>query len=535
MKLKYVHIKKWKNLQDVKIEFNTENDDLTTLLVGQNATGKSNFLEALVRIFRWLYLGEKHEFFFHIKYECRVYDIEIIGNPDNSRKTKFYNINGVSVTDKHFHENAKTLYLPDHIFAYYSGLGNITRLEKEFDKFQRIFRDALLNNDPNKEVVNLPFLFFAKLIHSNFALISLLTSKDEKIKTFLRRTLGIEGIDSLLFTVRQRMNGKDFQLRKDSNSKFWNAGGDVAVFLEKLYQIALAPMRNNIEIRQDEFRKPTSRAAIYLYLPNIEALEALSEGYKDETEFFKYLNSMYMSDLLESVELNIQKKGIQVEDLDFKGLSEGEQQLLVVLGLLRFFRQKECLFLLDEPDTHLNPAWKYDYIQFLKEIADQSPKSQILMTTHEALVVKDLTETQIHLFIKSPDNKVLTMPAPLSPKGMTVDMILKNPVFGLNTTINSEVYDKILRQRELLVKRDVSNLIDSEAIDLQSITDELNNYGYSRDFSDPLFEDYKKAYLQQETNFDAYRKRAATVEDKAERERIAAEILQKLLQQYPNS
>jgi hypothetical protein len=34
-------------------------------------------------------------------------------------------------------------------------------------------------------------------------------------------------------------------------------------------------------------------------------------------------------------------------------LSEGEQQLLMVLGLMRFTKSHQSLVLLDEPDTHL--------------------------------------------------------------------------------------------------------------------------------------------------------------------------------------
>ena len=49
----------------------------------------------------------------------------------------------------------------------------------------------------------------------------------------------------------------------------------------------------------------------------------------------------------------------------YRDLSEGEQQLLLVLGLLKFTARDEALFLLDEPDTHLNPIWSTQYLKFL--------------------------------------------------------------------------------------------------------------------------------------------------------------------------
>ncbi|MBT2916817.1 AAA family ATPase, partial [Vibrio anguillarum] len=70
----------------------------------------------------------------------------------------------------------------------------------------------------------------------------------------------------------------------------------------------------------------------------------------------------------------------------FRELSEGEQQLLTVLGLLRFTAEEESLFLLDEPDTHLNPKWSVDYIDYLNKFVNSGSKgennSHIVLTTH---------------------------------------------------------------------------------------------------------------------------------------------------------
>ena len=90
----------------------------------------------------------------------------------------------------------------------------------------------------------------------------------------------------------------------------------------------------------------------------------------------------------------IQEVRIRVKKTDgtiitFNELSEGEQQLLMVLGLLKFMRSKESLFLLDEPDTHLNPAWKFDYLNLIKEVVGQSENSQVIISTHDQLLLGD--------------------------------------------------------------------------------------------------------------------------------------------------
>ncbi|TOM44863.1 hypothetical protein CGH75_27395, partial [Vibrio parahaemolyticus] len=75
-------------------------------------------------------------------------------------------------------------------------------------------------------------------------------------------------------------------------------------------------------------------------------------GDKLPSEFFQDLESTYVSELISEVRIRVKLKKND-GSVTFRELSEGEQQLLTVLGLLRFTAEDESLFLLDEPDTHL--------------------------------------------------------------------------------------------------------------------------------------------------------------------------------------
>ena len=50
MRIEQLYIKDFKNLKDFSIDFDKK--ALTSVIVGRNATGKSNLMEALVTIFR---------------------------------------------------------------------------------------------------------------------------------------------------------------------------------------------------------------------------------------------------------------------------------------------------------------------------------------------------------------------------------------------------------------------------------------------------------------------------------------------------
>ena len=85
-------------------------------------------------------------------------------------------------------------------------------------------------------------LFYALPVHSQFVLLSFLIQESDEMRSFLVDHLGIdpdEGIESILFVLRQppwKSNASD------GDPRFWNARGVVRHFLDRLYDIALAPV-----------------------------------------------------------------------------------------------------------------------------------------------------------------------------------------------------------------------------------------------------------------------------------------------------
>ena len=70
MKLKNLHIKKYKNLIDFTVNFETGNG--LSVLVGNNGSGKSNVLEALSGIFANAYSAKSiHKFVYSLTYEIK--------------------------------------------------------------------------------------------------------------------------------------------------------------------------------------------------------------------------------------------------------------------------------------------------------------------------------------------------------------------------------------------------------------------------------------------------------------------------------
>ena len=356
---------RFKNLKDVKVDF--DQDHWITVVIGWNGTGKSNVLEALAVIFRELIWRRppRIEFAFRLAYRIgegadqRHVDIE----HDPDRKAPFEIFIATHITDGQLSLGPKrekislrafladVKNLPRYLFSYYSG--ESTRMYDIFAPYLRWY-DEQMRSGRNP---GLKRLFYALPIHSQFVLLAFLTHQNDDVATFLRKHMGLDpedGLESVLFVLREPP-----WKSPDGDARFWNAKGLVSEFLDRLMEVALAPteVRRRVPVSLWNSKELQFK---YLYVKDLETLRRLV-GSQSPGEFFRDLESTYVSQLIDQVRIKVKLKKNDGM-VTFRELSEGEQQLLTVLGLMRFTAESESLFLLDliQPDTHLNPRWTVD-------------------------------------------------------------------------------------------------------------------------------------------------------------------------------
>ncbi|TJW41509.1 MAG: AAA family ATPase, partial [Mesorhizobium sp.] len=146
MRLDWLKIRTFKNLQDVEINF--DEGELSTVLIGENGTGKSNVIEAIVTIFRDLDLGDSTVFPYSIAYNCYGHRIEI----DNaySGKNLAFSVDGKPLSRASFFDR-RSEFLPANVFGYYSGASR--RLEQLFDKHQvRYYKKVISPESSAKDI-----------------------------------------------------------------------------------------------------------------------------------------------------------------------------------------------------------------------------------------------------------------------------------------------------------------------------------------------------------------------------------------------
>jgi ABC-type multidrug transport system ATPase subunit len=262
---------------------------------------------------------------------------------------------------------------------------------------------------------------------------------------------------------------------------------------------------------------------LYLYLKDQDDLKALSDIYATQQEFFKALESTYISEILSEVRIRVKVRNAD-GSLTFRDLSEGEQQLLMVLGLLRFTKEDEALFLLDEPDTHLNPAWGIQYLEFIKLVVG-TQKSHIVMSTHNPLVISSLERHQVRIMQRNDETGEITAQLPYeSPRGMGVDGILTSDLFGLRSALDIPT-QRLIDERRALAVKDRLSLQEEEH--LAQLNEQLVDVDFSIGTRDI---DYARFIKEKTTREDAAIRQQVilTPEQQEEQRRLMLEILDEL-------
>jgi predicted ATPase len=342
--------------------------------------------------------------------------------------------------------------------------------------------------------------------------------------------LKIEDVDSVLFVLKKpyRLSGDmTSEQVKTGDNRFWfDNTRFTEEFLSKLWELAIAPI-DHTEGKTVDFRGRTEpQDLLYLFLKDKDALSSLKDHIGDSYRFFQYVEGSYIADLLEDVQIFVKHKNAN-DLLSFEQLSEGELQLLTVLGLMRITHRDECLFLLDEPDTHLNPIWKLRYFDEIEKVLKTNDgdtirgDSQIIITTHDPMMIGSLRKEQVRVLRQQNGKTVVDEPTE-DPQGQGVNGLLKSELFGLQSTVDSETMRQMYRRNMLYAKE---KRLPEEELELARISRKLADLGFATDFRDPYYELFVK-HMSKRTEFQ---KQTLTPNEIAAQDAAAHEIIDQIL------
>ncbi|WP_390883513.1 AAA family ATPase [Kovacikia minuta] len=510
--------------------------------MGWNGTGKSNLLEVLVIIFRDLHRWwDKNDWTkkpmkgYRLRYEIDGKTVEVVWQPEEMKRPRLRmgTIND-ELEEPEVFENIprEELPLPKFIFGYYSGPTN--RLAEHFfpmkqDHYNRLRKAT--SDDPAilTELLEQRRFFCAENHHAKYVLLAFCHKEDADISRFLEDKLRIVGFESALFIIRKPRWAKG-----SSAEDFWGATGIMRRVMERLRRFAIAPMVVKQTV-PDGWRS-SHEDHYYFFLPDLQSLHAFAAEYQNARSFFLALESTDFSELIYDLKIQVRVKATNTKQvaITFHELSEGEQQLLMVLGLMRFTKSHQSLVLLDEPDTHLNPHWSVDYLKLLTRVmsenfneSEEQQTSQILMSTHDPLVIASLFKEQIHLLKRNWETGICRWyQSTVNPRGLGFTGILTSEMFGMRSDLDEETLADLDNKVRLVAKED--SLTPEEAEELEKINKRLEDAGFQKAFSDPYYAAFIRAWGRRHSDLMAGA-RFLSPAQREEIDRISSEVLEEAI------
>lgn len=103
----------------------------------------------------------------------------------------------------------------------------------------------------------------------------------------------------------------------------------------------------------------------------------------------------------------------------YSQLSDGEHQYIQVAGALKLMDENGSLFLIDEPETHLNPEWRSTLFSTLNNVLKTRiandpdsfvPQQEIIVTSHSPFIVSDCQSHQVFIFQRDPQTGEVKQP-----------------------------------------------------------------------------------------------------------------------------
>jgi energy-coupling factor transporter ATP-binding protein EcfA2 len=433
MKLRRLSIDRFKNLRNCEVTF--EQPYLLNAVIGGNGSGKSNLIEALLHILLDTYLNKVPPFDFQLEYETQGRQIELSYAEGRLRSI----VDGQEMPIRHFtrrlRDGEAQVYYPESTFAYYSG--DCDRVHRLLKRYQLSFRRLV--QEPERDSLR-PLFVRSTNQQARHILLALIAHRHVG---FLNR-LNIAGARRIKIILQ---SPKGFDPEKHE-PVLWGTSGKVGRVISALAATADVeewrkvelPILNDGEITGYSFTETRT----YTYEENMNPEQHL---WKLATRLELGRDNLYLA--LEHLAARCILIGAEYEligershePFDFDQLTEGEKQLIAVIGAIRLTNQCHNLVLLDEPDTHLNPQWSWEYTEMHADAFNTSQKkhSTILMATHDPVVISGLVREQVFLANGHATDRTTFEHPYRHPRGQGVaNLLCSSEFFGLPSSLDKK-------------------------------------------------------------------------------------------------
>jgi energy-coupling factor transporter ATP-binding protein EcfA2 len=485
MKLQRLWIKNYKNLRNCEIAF--AEPHLLNAVIGSNGSGKSNLIEAILHILIGTYFKRPPPFDFSLEFEAQGRRVTIAGEERKLTVHVDGEMKPLALFAERLRDGVAQVHYPELTLVYYSG--ECQRVSKMLASYRRHFER--LTRRPESER-HRPLFVQSSNAQAQVILLALFAHRHPGLpeRLGLRRVVGVS-------LVLRSPSGFDAE---EHEPKLWNTVGAVRRIVAAIDETATSEesrRMDRLSSEQSQGDSDYTETRTYRFSDEPQAgkgLGGLGERLtRDGDNLYLALEHLRARGIFMSVSYRLVGRADD-EPFEFDQLSEGEKQLLAVVGALKLTNRPDNLVLLDEPDTHLNPQWSWDYPSMLAEAFDgeQRRRSAVLMATHTPTMISGMTKDQV--LLAHPRSNIgpgFTRPQ-RHPRGQGIaNLLCSSEYFGLPSSLDKET-QKLLDERLAISVKDL--LTDADKARLRTLNMQLEVLSQGISERDPKF----VAFLRQQ-------------------------------------
>jgi predicted ATP-binding protein involved in virulence len=272
------------------------------------------------------------------------------------------------------------------------------------------------------------------------------------------KTLFLQAIASALKGVDEDGQGQFREIRDVFSLNIVDSINNTYNCSKKTYEnlFAYGAMRNNNCNLKDDNTGYMNLFDSKVDLKNpVDWFQALfiSEKKKEDNIISVLQAEILLSDMLNSeVEIEVESNSIIFKEkgssIPFDRLSAGYKGVITIVCDMLYrlsknqpyitdIKEYQGIVLIDEVELHLDPKWKYDFMEKLRELF---PLVQFIVTTHSPTVILGASKEAIFYKIYKEDGDVC-ISNQMSNEGYTNNSLISSPLFDLKN-ITSRDYDK---------------------------------------------------------------------------------------------
>ena len=175
---------------------------------------------------------------------------------------------------------------------------------------------------------------------------------------------------------------------------------------------------------------------------------------KEKEDYYYILHDLYVLQIITNATLFVYKDG---ERCAFDDVSSGEKNILYAVLNVAGHIKKNSLVMIDEPEISLHPNWQMLYVSLLKTIFKDYKTCHILIATHSPYMVSDLNPQSSSLIVLSNEHGERSMRTiDYSTYAWSVENILYN-IFHVRS-IRNYYFEMDLRELIQLIGEGNKNL-----------------------------------------------------------------------------